>query len=175
MTSCTAPLPGSLRQYLRLDLSAPAFCSADSPWATTAGPSARANAGVAYDPTGHRLIVFGGNASSSGMSYIALNDTWTLSLVNGQWTQITTTGAPSPRLFQSALWDDTRQRLVVHGGADEGAFFDTAQYYDEVYALDVDSACDAAVKRHEWIDTTSASFALVNGAAGARHILSAGR
>ncbi|MDP6944376.1 MAG: kelch repeat-containing protein, partial [Myxococcota bacterium] len=75
---------------------------------TTAGPSARANAGVAYDPTGHRLVVFGGNASSSGMSYVALNDTWTLSLVNGQWTEIATTGAPSPRLFQSALWDDAR-------------------------------------------------------------------
>jgi hypothetical protein len=106
---------------------------------TTAGPSARANAGVAYDPTGHRLIVFGGNASSSGMNYIALNDTWTLDLVNGQWSEVVTTGAPSPRLFQSALWDAARQRFIVHGGADEGAFFDTAQYYDEVYALDVDS------------------------------------
>ena len=106
---------------------------------TTAGPSARVNAGMAYDPTSHRVIIFGGNASSSGMNYIAMNDTWTLDLVNGQWTELDTTGTPSPRLFQSAIWDDARQRMVIHGGADEGAFFQTAQYFDEVYALDVEA------------------------------------
>jgi hypothetical protein len=106
---------------------------------TTSGPSARINAGVVYDPSGHRMIVFGGNASASGMGYIPLNDTWVLDILSGTWSELATSGAPSPRLFQSALWDVTRQRMIIHGGANEGAFFDNAQYFDEVYALDVDS------------------------------------
>ena len=103
------------------------------------GPSARINAGVAYDPDAHRMIVFGGNASASGRGYIALNDTWVLDLNTNSWSELATTGAPTPRLFQSALWDQARQRMVIHGGADEGAFFNNAQYYDEVYVLDVDT------------------------------------
>ena len=43
------------------------------------------------------MVVFGGNASASGMGYIALNDTWVLDLNTGSWTEITTTGAPSGR------------------------------------------------------------------------------
>ena len=39
----------------------------------------------------------------------------------------------------SAIWDESRERMIIHGGADEGAFFDTAQYYDEVFSLEVET------------------------------------
>lgn len=106
---------------------------------TNQGPSARINPGVAYDAEAHRMIVFGGNASASGMNYLALNDTWVLDLETNTWSELATSGTPSARLFVSAIWDDARGRLITHGGADNGAFSPTAQYFDEVFSLDVDT------------------------------------
>ena len=107
---------------------------------TNAGPSARINTSVAYDPTNHRLILFGGNSSASGMAYIANDDTWILDLNTNTWSEVFTPSAPSRRLFAPALWDDERQRFVIFGGADETAFFGTVPYFGEIYSLELSGA-----------------------------------
>lgn len=89
--------------------------------ATTAGPPPRVNPAMVWDSEADRLILFGGNSSTSGSAYVSLNDTWTLDLKTGEWTELATTGKPAPRLFAASLWDAKRQRMVVYGGADEGA------------------------------------------------------
>ncbi len=104
---------------------------------TGIGPSGRVNGAMVYDASGDRLLLFGGNQEPSGMSYDALNDLWELDLATGAWKVLQTTGAtPGPRLFTSALWDDARQWLVLFGGADNGAFFNTAEYFNDLFALD---------------------------------------
>lgn len=107
---------------------------------TTGAPAARINAALAYDPAGHRLVLFGGNTSASGFGYTAQNDTWILDLHSGAWSPIATASVPSKRLFTGSLWDEARATIVIHGGADETAFNDNAQYFDGVYALDPDAA-----------------------------------
>jgi hypothetical protein len=104
---------------------------------TGIGPSARVNGAMVYDPTGDRLLLFGGNQNATGMAYDALSDLWQLDLATGAWTALQTAGpTPTPRLFTAAIWDDSRQWFAVFGGADNGAFFNTAAYFNDLYALD---------------------------------------
>ena len=101
------------------------------------GPSARVNGSLIYDPTGDRLLLFGGNQEPSGMAYDALNDLWEFDLATNTWKVLQATGAaPSARLFTAAIWDDHRQHFVVFGGADNGAFFNTAAYFNDLFVLD---------------------------------------
>ncbi|MEZ4265467.1 MAG: kelch repeat-containing protein [Myxococcota bacterium] len=90
---------------------------------TKSGPPARVNPAMVWDSEADRLILFGGNSSTSGSAYISRNDTWTLDLKTGQWTELATTGKPDSRLFAASLWDAKRQRMIIYGGADEDAFF----------------------------------------------------
>ena len=101
------------------------------------GPSGRVSGSLVYDATRDRLLLFGGNQEASGMSYDALNDLWEFDLVTGAWKVLQTSGTkPTARLFTAALWDDARQWMVIFGGADNGAFFDTAEYFNDLYAVD---------------------------------------
>ena len=51
-------------------------------------PSARLSASAIYDPKGKRMILFGGNKSTSGASYIPLADLYELDLSNDTWTKL---------------------------------------------------------------------------------------
>lgn len=108
-----------------------------------AGPSPRVNGAMVYDDTRDQLVLFGGNQSTSGAFYNSLDDVWTYSFEAGTWTPISAPGAPSSRLFTAALWDSGRQWMVIHGGADETAFNQTVQYFDDLYALDFSGGAPA--------------------------------
>jgi hypothetical protein len=76
-------------------------------------PRARFEHSAIYDPVRQRMVIFGGLT----MSYF-LNDVWALSL-DGEpaWTQITPTGTkPAVRSAHRAIYDSTRDRMVVSGG-----------------------------------------------------------
>jgi galactose oxidase-like protein/Kelch motif protein len=89
------------------------------PLVVTGAPPPRAYAGAAYDSAGDRLLVFGGENSTS-----LLNDVWSLSLATTPtWTHISTSGSPpSPRWSAGAADDPAGNRLVVFGGNDGTGF-----------------------------------------------------
>jgi len=76
-------------------------------------PSTRASHTMVYDPTGDRLIVFGGVHSPA-----RLNDTWALSLSGSpEWTQLVPAGTPpGARYGHRAVYDPARSRMLVFGG-----------------------------------------------------------
>jgi len=122
------------------------------PLAAATAPSARVNGAFVYDPTGDRLLLFGGNASTSGAFYQSLADVWEYSYATQTWSQLSPTGqSPASRLFTGALWDDSRQWLVVFGGADETAFNQDVQYFGDLWGLDFSSGSPA------WAELDAAS------------------
>lgn len=83
------------------------------------GPSSRARHSAVYDPVRDRMIVFGGyHAGYRGAGAGPLNDVWALSLSDAPtWTPIAPIGSgPSARYGQSAVYDPTRDRVLVFGG-----------------------------------------------------------
>lgn len=105
---------------------------------TTNPPTARVNGAFVVHPDGSKAYLFGGNISLNGASYNPQNDLWELDLTTYEWTELSPTGTPpSRRLFMSALFDPVRNRMVIHGGADETAFANDARYFREVWAYDV--------------------------------------
>ncbi len=96
----------------------------------SARPTPRNAAVAGYDESEDRLIVFGGNTSSSGLTYQAADDTWALDLASGTWTEITASG-PSARIFAAgAVLDGT---FYVYGGTQD--FF--GPILGDLWALDL--------------------------------------
>lgn len=79
-------------------------------------PSARFGHVAIYDPARRGMIVFGG-AANVGMTN-RLSDTWVLTLEGTPtWSQLLPGGgAPSPRFWPAAAYDDTRGEMIVFGG-----------------------------------------------------------
>lgn len=78
-------------------------------------PTARELGSAIYDPVRDRMVIFGGVVSAGLM-----DDVWELSLSGTPtWSQIVPTGTrPSERYEHSAVYDATRDRMVVFGGYD---------------------------------------------------------
>lgn len=97
------------------------------------GPSPRSSSAITYDAASDRILVFGGNISTSGLTLTGVNDMFALDLATGTWTEITATGAPAARLYHSGarLGDE----WLVFGGTPD---FD-GPYYNDVYAFDLAS------------------------------------
>ncbi len=87
---------------------------------TGGGPSARSSHAGAV--IGDQLFVFGGNASTSGLSYQPMDDLWILDLETLAWTERGTTGTPGPRLFHAMTPAADGGSLFVFAGGDENAF-----------------------------------------------------
>jgi hypothetical protein len=87
-----------------------------SNWATLTParkPPARWTHGMVYDEDRRRIVLFGGLATDQASG--ALNDTWEWDGTN--WTQVTTTSAPSARGIHGAItYDSSRKRVVLRGG-----------------------------------------------------------
>jgi|GEM_PF-497977 len=88
------------------------------------GPVARSNPAGAYNPNTKEMIVFGGNSSTSGLSFRPHNDVWALNLETNTWREITTSGPskPSARLFHAATVDTKGNRLFVYAGGGANAW-----------------------------------------------------
>jgi hypothetical protein len=73
-----------------------------------AGPVARSNAAMAFDPVRQVTVLFGGFGSSG------LDDTWHWD--GSAWTQQQPTSRPPARWYHTMTWDSWRQRVLVYGG-----------------------------------------------------------
>jgi hypothetical protein len=101
-----------------------------------AGPEARGNATAVLDASANELVVFGGNTSTSGLSFEPQNDVWALDLATNTWREVTTRGAaPKARLFHTATIDPVTRTLFVYGGGGENAF--QGPFYDDLWKLDL--------------------------------------
>lgn len=81
-------------------------------------PSPRFDGTVAYDPSGRRLFLFGGQDAAPR------NDLWVYSLARRSWEEAAVTGERPPARFgHTMIFDPLRQRLVVFGGQAGAGFF----------------------------------------------------
>ena len=96
-------------------------------------PSARWAHSMAYDPSTHRLIMFGG---SSGPPYPLLNDTWVYNTTTNTWTELSPSGVlPPARGAQAMAYDPSSGRLIMFGGEAGGP--DSAQHFlNDTWAYD---------------------------------------
>ena len=94
------------------------------------GPSPRSSAVIAYDEARDRLIVFGGNSSTSGLTLTGVGDTFALDLATGAWSEIAGPG-PSGRLYHGGTL--VNGRLYVYGGTPD---FD-GPFLGDLWALDL--------------------------------------
>jgi hypothetical protein len=85
----------------------------------SAGPAPRLGHSAIFDTTTFRMLVFGGQITSSNASpSVDLNDVWLLNS-NLTWTSVNPTGtAPAPRLLHSAVYDEASNRMIIFGGAE---------------------------------------------------------
>lgn len=83
-------------------------------------PTPRAMNSTVYNTLTKRLIVFGGGAGPGG--YGILNDVWVLTNADGtggtsSWIRLEPVGAqPGPREAHVAVYDQTSNRMIIHGG-----------------------------------------------------------
>ena len=79
----------------------------------TVNSPARASAAAIYDPVRKRMLIFGGHDGSAFR-----NDLLSLALDGSPvWQQVQTAGAPpTPRNFCTAVYDASRDRMLVFGG-----------------------------------------------------------
>lgn len=100
-------------------------------------PSPRTNTAMVYDDLNDRLILFGGNASTSGLSFQALNDTYILDLKTNTWSRVTTSPTPSARLFHAMVMDGKHKQVLMYGGGGNNAF--VGPFINDVWAFDLDN------------------------------------
>jgi len=94
-------------------------------------PSPRYNTSLTYDPVRGALWVFAGNISANALTPDADKDLWRFDIESATWTQMSAHPGVKDRMWHSALFDPTRDRIVFYGGADETAFFDDAEYFKD--------------------------------------------
>jgi hypothetical protein len=88
-----------------------------SPVVTATAPTARAGAGIAFDPAINATVLFGGSTSVGREA-----DTWTLAGAN--WTNVTATAgtAPSPRWGAGMTYDAADGYVFLVGGYNDGSY-----------------------------------------------------
>ncbi|MDQ3033386.1 MAG: hypothetical protein M3Y87_13280 [Myxococcota bacterium] len=96
------------------------------------GPAVRSGAVIAYDEARDRMLMFGGNTSTSGLALTGVGDLWELDLASGAWREIMSSGeTPSPRLYHSGVV--LGSELIVVGGTPD---FD-GPFLNDAWALDL--------------------------------------
>jgi hypothetical protein len=84
-------------------------------------PAPRTNAGAVYDPTGHRVILFGGRTAAGDV-----NDIWSFDLTTEAWSDITPSSGPAPasRRTPNVVLDSANNRMLMWSGQGTGFFND---------------------------------------------------
>ncbi|HIA03786.1 MAG TPA: hypothetical protein EYN66_18095, partial [Myxococcales bacterium] len=99
-------------------------------------PQARVSASAIYDPVGERVIMFGGNQSTSGASYLPLNDLRSFDVLSAEWKMLAAANqGPSKRLFAAAVYDSKRHAMILTTGGDQQAF--TGPFLGDTWSLDL--------------------------------------
>ncbi|MEO8512924.1 MAG: kelch repeat-containing protein [Ignavibacteria bacterium] len=105
--------------------------SINSQWSklnTSGGIPHIKNASAVYDPSGNRMIVYGGR-TATGVS----SDIWSLNLTSNQWSQITPVGGPNPpgRYTQNAFYDLNSNSMIIWAGqGDAGSLMNDVWYFE---------------------------------------------
>lgn len=103
-------------------------------------PAARVNGALVFDAARDKLILFGGNSSSTAFPYEPRADVWTYDFSTEDWTSHPEIApGPAARLFPGATWDASRSRLLIFGGADNSSFT-TAKYFADLWSLDISTS-----------------------------------
>ena len=100
---------------------------------TGTGPSPRSSAVAFYDAPRDRLVVFGGNVSTGGLTLTGVGDAFALNLATGEWQEIDTSAGPPPRLYHGGVGMDGS--LFIYGGTPN---FD-GPFYADTWALDLET------------------------------------
>lgn len=85
-------------------------------------PGPRESHSAVFDPQSDSMVIFGGD-TSSGTCGSRSNDVWVLKDATGpvslsSWVQLPPAGTPpNPRLFHTAVFDQSSNRMTVFGGA----------------------------------------------------------
>lgn len=80
-------------------------------------PASRRDGAGAFDAAGRRLILFGGQSTSSYQ-----NDSQSLGLGETPgWSQLPPTAGPGTRSFHVAIHDPVRDRMIIYGGSNAGS------------------------------------------------------
>lgn len=95
-----------------------AFNSSTGSWRrmATSGPlpPRLSNATLVHPPGSDTILMFAG---WNNVDVLVSSRLWSYSLSANRWTAIDVSGeSPAARLFHTAVWDDTRGRMIVHGG-----------------------------------------------------------
>lgn len=79
-------------------------------------PTARQGHSAAYDPSGRRMLIVGGQGGSgSPGGGVRERDTWALALDDpAEWSMVH--GSPSARTGHTGIYDPVRHRMIVFGG-----------------------------------------------------------
>lgn len=80
-------------------------------------PPLRSGHAMVYDAANQRVILFGGSGEyyyRNGNRITERDDTW--AFADGDWQQIVTAHAPSPRLGHAMAYDVANQRVILFGG-----------------------------------------------------------
>ena len=95
-------------------------------------PPGRKQHMLAYDRARDRVVLFGGDASTTpggpGSTPDPLGDTWELD--GAAWVEIDVDGAPPPRADGAMVYDDTLGKIVLFGGHDAAGARDDTWLYD---------------------------------------------
>jgi hypothetical protein len=103
---------------------------------TSDGPSARAEAAMAYDQVRKRIVLFGGY-SRTAEGRVRLGDTWEW---DGERWSLAATDGPAPRNGAGLAFDASRARIVLSGGPP--AFVDASTWEWDGRAWRVQSGPD---------------------------------
>lgn len=79
-------------------------------------PSGRTGQYMVHDSTRGRIVLFGGRQATGGLDneFRLLTDTWVYD--NGNWSEVVTPNAPTPRQHGAMAFDPVRNRVVLFGG-----------------------------------------------------------
>lgn len=99
-------------------------------------PTARSFHSAIYDSNQKRMIVYGGRnaviSSGAEVNQALFNDVWSFNQSRSEWTQLSTTNAPTARYLHSAAYDLKRNRMLVFGGKDSAG-----NKLNDVWSLDL--------------------------------------
>jgi N-acetylneuraminic acid mutarotase len=104
-----------------------------SPMSTTDAPSPRESQTAVW--TGSRMVVWGGGLDD-GLNFTALDTGGRYDPAADSWTPTSATGVPTARVYHTAVWMVTA--MVVWGGEDPFAYFDTGGIYGLGTTIDDD-------------------------------------
>jgi hypothetical protein len=81
-------------------------------------PSARTDAGLAYDTVRKSLILYGGTDYYGNTTY---GDTWEWDSTSRKWTQLKVLSSPDPLFGHGMVTDTTRNKILLFGGVNNYA------------------------------------------------------